>query len=71
MSERSPESAPPSWWQMIWSVLAAMLGVQTEANRKRDFTANRPLPYILIGVLFIVCFVAALIVIVNVVLAAA
>lgn len=69
MSNRSGESTSPNWWQMIWSVLAAMLGVQTEANRKRDFAANRPLPYILIGVLFIVCFVAALIIIVNVVLA--
>lgn len=47
----------PGLLTIVWSVLAAMFGVQTEANRKRDFSQKNPIPYIVVGVLFIVLFV--------------
>lgn len=39
----------PGFWQVLGSVLAALLGVQSERNRKRDFTHGRPMHYILVG----------------------
>ncbi|RUO37025.1 hypothetical protein CWE13_07765 [Aliidiomarina shirensis] len=39
------------------SVLAAMFGVQTEANRRRDFSSGNPMAYIVIFVIFLALFV--------------
>lgn len=50
----------PSFWQIVVSVFAAMFGVQTENNRKRDFSNGRPIHYIAIGVIFILLFVLGL-----------
>ena len=58
MSESSQKQ--PGLLSIIWSVLAAMFGVQTEANRKRDFSQKNPLPYLIVGVLFIVLFVLSI-----------
>lgn len=58
----------PKFMSMVISVIAAMFGVQTEQNRQRDFSQGNPLPYILIGVVFIILFVVALITIVSLVL---
>lgn len=49
----------------IFSVLAALFGVQTEENRQRDFSKGKPATFIAIGVVFIVMFVVVLLLIVN------
>ncbi|MDX1525956.1 MULTISPECIES: DUF2970 domain-containing protein [Pseudidiomarina] len=59
----------PSLLAVIVSVLAAMFGVQTEANRKRDFNKGNPLLFIGIGVVFAVLFVLGLVLLVNTILA--
>ncbi len=46
--------------RVVFSVLAAFFGVQSEANRRRDFTDTSPLPYILTGIVAIVLFVLTL-----------
>ncbi|MBY6187819.1 DUF2970 domain-containing protein [Marinobacter hydrocarbonoclasticus] len=51
--------------RIVLSVLAAFFGVQSEANRQRDFTSHSPLPYILTGIIGVVLFVLTLIWIVN------
>ncbi|MBY5981121.1 DUF2970 domain-containing protein [Ferrimonas balearica] len=51
--------------RVVWSVLAAMFGVQSERNRERDFTDTSPLPYIITGVIMLVLFVLSLIWLVN------
>lgn len=51
--------------RVVFSVLAAFFGVQSEANRRRDFTDTSPLPYILTGIVAVVLFVLTLIWIVN------
>ncbi|GAA5193371.1 hypothetical protein GCM10025772_24140 [Ferrimonas gelatinilytica] len=43
------------------SVLAALFGVQSESNRRRDFQASSAKPFILTGLVVIVLFVLALI----------
>jgi len=59
----------PGFLAVIVSVLAAMFGVQTEANRKRDFNKGNPLLFIGIGVVFAVLFVLGLVLLVNTILA--
>lgn len=44
-------------WDTIKSVAAAFFGVQSSANRKRDFTQGKPLHFILVGLLMTVVFV--------------
>ena len=56
----SENSQHPSLWNVIVSVLAAMFGVQTEHNRKRDFNQGNPLAFIIVGVIFIVLFVLSI-----------
>ena len=55
-------------FQLVLSVMAAAIGVQTKAGRERDFRTNSPLPFILAGLLFTIAFVATLILVVNLVL---
>lgn len=69
MSE--PESDPPKrlgFWQIVASTLAAAFGVQTKANKERDFAAGKPVHFIVAGVVFTVLFVLTMIAIVNLVL---
>lgn len=50
------------------SVGAAFLGVQSEANRKRDFTQGKFSHFIIAGVIGVVLFIGGLLLIVSVVL---
>ncbi|WP_345317352.1 DUF2970 domain-containing protein [Ferrimonas gelatinilytica] len=47
--------------RIVLSVLAALFGVQSESNRRRDFQASSAKPFILTGLVVIVLFVLALI----------
>lgn len=55
-------------WQMLVSVLAAMLGVQSDANRERDFHQGKAGHFIIGGILAVICFVLALYLTVSLVL---
>lgn len=46
---REPGNQRPGFWRVVFSVLAAFFGVQSNKNRERDFTAGRPSAYIFIG----------------------
>lgn len=59
---------PPTFRELMQSVGAAMLGVQTEAARRRDFTRGRPSQYILLGLLATGLFAATLYGIVRLIL---
>ncbi len=54
---------------VIASVLAALFGVQSEANRQRDFGHGNPLTYIIVGAIFAISFVLALVLVVKMVVA--
>ncbi|WP_036550790.1 DUF2970 domain-containing protein [Neptunomonas japonica] len=49
----------PTLWQMILSVISAMFGVQSEQNRERDFTNGSLWPYVLIGIITLIIFIVA------------
>lgn len=57
-----------SLFQTIKSVLWAMIGVQSKENLKRDFSRGKASNFIITGLLFVILFVLALILIVNIVL---
>ena len=62
------ETDGPGFREVVMSVLAAALGVQTSKNRERDFTRGNPLVFIAAGLIFTVLFVLTLIGVVNLVL---
>lgn len=54
--------------QMLQSVLAGALGVQSGKNRTRDFSHGKPSHFILLGVGFTVLFVLVILGVVKLVL---
>ena len=67
-SKGEPEGKPPTFWQMVHSVLAAALGVQSNKNRQRDFTHGKPVHFLLLGLIFTALFVVMLFGVVQLVL---
>lgn len=56
------------FWQIVFSTLAAAIGVQSKANLKRDFSQSSPFPFIVAGLVFTVIFMGCLIVAANLML---
>lgn len=69
--ETKPEPASKlSFWQILRSVFAAAIGVQSEKNRQQDFNAkNSMYVYIVAGVIFTIGFVLTLALAVRLVIA--
>jgi hypothetical protein len=71
-----PESQPPpgdddkqlSFGQLAKSTLAAFIGVQSNANRERDFNRGKMSHFIWMGLLFGLIFVLTLVGVVQLVL---
>lgn len=55
----------PSFWNIIASVLSAMIGIQSDKNRERDFQQGKMGNYIFVGIIMVAIFVFSLIGIVN------
>ena len=75
MSQNSPEQSheyeeerKPGFWQVVISVLAAALGVNSRKNQERDFQSSSPLPFIVGGLIFGVIFIVAVALVVAIVL---
>lgn len=66
MSKTNENQAELSWLQMIVSTLAAVIGVQSSKNRKRDFTQGEIKKFIFVAIGFTLCFLVALISLVNI-----
>ena len=60
-NDRERHARPPTLWQSWMSVLAAFFGVQSSANRERDFTRGKASHFILLGVLATVLLIALLV----------
>jgi cytoskeletal protein RodZ len=58
--DKDPQQQPLTLREMLQSVLAAALGVQSGKNRSRDFSRGKPSHFILLGVLFTALFVVVL-----------
>jgi len=65
MSEEVPKTSPLT---ALGSVFRAWFGVQSDANRQRDFATNDPKPFIIAGIIFAVAMVFGVILLVNIAL---
>ena len=72
MAESDQEStqAPNqlTFWELVKSTFSAFLGVQSDANRERDFSRGKLSHFIWMGLLFGLLFVLTLVGIVQLVL---
>ena len=55
----------PTITQVFKSVLAAFIGVQSEANRKKDFESGSLSAYVIAGMIFTTLFVVTIIFLVS------
>lgn len=53
----SKEGKGTGFWSVVQSVLAAGIGVQSKANKERDFTHGKPLHFIVGGLIGTVLFI--------------
>ncbi len=67
----SAASGRLGWLAIVKSVAAAFFGVQTEANRQRDFTHGKLHHFIIVGALATLVFVVVLVGMVHLILASA
>lgn len=58
----------PSIIDIFKSVAAAFFGVQSNKNREKDFTQGKLSHFIIVGVISVIIFVAALVMLVNLVI---
>lgn len=65
------DNRPLGFMELLQSVAAALLGVQSDAARRRDFSRGKPVHFIIIGVVATALFVLAVIGVVQLVLALA
>ena len=56
------------FWRVFQSVAASMFGVQSEKNRQLDFQTTSFLPYVVVGVLFVIGFIVAIMLVVQFIL---
>ncbi|WP_028240956.1 DUF2970 domain-containing protein [Stutzerimonas azotifigens] len=68
MTERSDDEKPLSFRELLGSVLAAALGVQSGRNRARDFSRGKASHFIFMGLAFTALFALVLFGIVRLVL---
>jgi len=67
MNQETPTSKS-SFKDTLSSVFAAFTGIQTEKNRKRDFSEGKFSHFVIAAILGVAIFITALIVLVSVVL---
>lgn len=60
-----------SFLSVIGSVFAMWFGVQSSKNRERDFAKGDAMPFIVVGVLFVLAMIIGVIIVVKSVLASA
>lgn len=67
-AEQSEQKRGLNLGQVIGSVFAAGLGVQSSKNRERDFQEGRAVTFIIAGVIFTALFIGTLYAVVSAVL---
>ena len=68
VDDKHDDDKPLTLRQMLRSVLAAALGVQSGENRARDFSRGKPSHFILLGIGSTILFVLVLIGVVRLIL---
>ena len=71
MTDQPPDDERVTFLTVVKSVAAAAFGVQSPANRKRDFSKGNIWVFIAAGVVFTLIFVLTVVTVVRVVLSSA
>jgi len=71
MTDRPGKTEGLTVWQILGSTLAAMLGVQKNSRRIRDFSHGKPHQFIIAGLVAATLFVLILVLVVQLVMKAA
>jgi hypothetical protein len=61
----SSDSSINKLWRVVKSVAASAIGVQSNKNREHDFQQKSPLPYIVVGVVFVILFIVSILLVVS------
>jgi hypothetical protein len=69
--DRKDDQTPLTFMSVVLSTLAAAIGVQSKANKERDFKHGSAGPFIVAGLIFTALFVGTLVLVVRFVLSAA
>lgn len=64
-SESAPVARTLTFWEVLGSTFAAAIGVQSNANKVRDFTHGKFIHYVFSGLVFVGCLVVLMILVVN------
>jgi len=67
-AENLDEKKPLSFLEILGSTFAAAIGVQSKANKQRDFSQGRPTQFIFAGIIFAAIFVVSVVAVVRTVL---
>ena len=67
-SNQTPPQKDISFGKLLMSVLSAFLGVQSDANRQRDFSSGKLSHFIIIGLMLGLAFILIVIGVVQVVM---
>jgi len=68
MAEKPADEKPLTLFQVFTSTVAAAFGVQSSANRERDFKRGKASQFIIMGIVFTALFVLAVVTVVRMVL---
>ncbi|WP_425542583.1 DUF2970 domain-containing protein [Aliiglaciecola litoralis] len=68
MSKLSQGKSNNSLWNVFKSVAASVFGVQSQQNYQHDFQQKSFVPYLIVGIIFVVGLVVSLVVLVKLVL---
>ena len=66
--KKDADDRPLTFWQIAGSAVAAAFGVQSRANRERDFSRGKPIHFIVAGIVFTAVFVLVVASVVHLVL---
>ncbi len=58
----------PSFWQVVKSVLAGLLGVQSTENRERDFQHGKFSAYVFVALIIVTIFILIIVTVVKTVM---
>jgi len=64
-SQTQESKSSPGPFKVIQSVLAAMIGIQSDKNRSRDFESGNIWHYIFVGIVMVAIFIFTIIAIVE------
>jgi|AZIJ01.1.fsa_nt_gi hypothetical protein len=68
IEEQAQDQKKPKTFDLLKSTLSAAIGVQSNANREKDFTHGNIKTFVVAGIIFTVLFIGTVITVVNLVL---